>query len=568
MNKKTRLHWLYLLLFALMALPSCSDDKNEDPATDPDPEPEPPTVTETETTRLNKAVHTYLTNYYLWDEEYIQKNADPDYSQDFDNFFYNNLLKLSTNTLDGKTYSYEDAQGTHTVRSLYSYIEQLPDYAFSDTKAAGESKIAKENALTFGFLWGRAFVKGETQQGNIYAVHLELSGVYPDSPAAKAGIGRGHIIAKVDDKEILYKGTPVLVNGKQEIEYEPYANTELVNDLLFPEQSGSHTVTFYRLKEEDKTETVTLSTATMPLNPILHHQVDQVQGHTVGYLVYSNFDAGFDAELFDVFKEFKAAGITDLVLDLRYNGGGHTISANLISTCIAGDACKEKAFMELGYNSARMKKLNGVRPHENFAYQNYSNLSMALTEGMLNLSRLYVIVSANTASASELVINSLRGIDIPVFLIGTTTHGKNVGMEYIDLGKQGNYKSSEYSDMEHTYRVAPITFMSFNAKGESDYANGFAPDLEVDESNPFQEEKMLRIYRPWGVWEDKDRQEYLYCFALEEITGDHTILKRPEAQATKGVDQAAEEVLIQQGRCKQWPLRHRYQGVMLKPMDE
>ena len=80
-----------------------------------------------------------------------------------------------------------------------------------------------------------------------------------------------------------------------------------------------------------------------------------------------------------------------------------------------------------------MKALGNQRPIQKFAYSQYDNLSTSLSAGGLKLQKIYCLVTDDSASASELVINALRGIDIEVILIGTTTHGKNVGMEGVEL---------------------------------------------------------------------------------------------------------------------------------------
>lgn len=175
------------------------------------------------------------------------------------------------------------------------------------------------------------------------------------------------------------------------------------------------------IKVKDKDGKVyTINSGPIYANPIIHHQVNE----KIGYLVYSAFESGFDQELFDVFKEFKSQNITELILDLRYNGGGDVTSANLISSCIAGDLCIDKTFASYRYNDERMKVLGNQRPIQKFAYSQYDNLSTSLSAGGLNLRKIYCLVTDDSASASELVINALRGIDIEVILIGTTTHGK------------------------------------------------------------------------------------------------------------------------------------------------
>ena len=224
------------------------------------------------------------------------------------------------------------------------------------------------------------------------------------------------------------------------------------------------------IKVKDKDGKVyTINSGPIYANPIIHHQVNE----KIGYLVYSAFESGFDQELFDVFKEFKSQNITELILDLRYNGGGDVTSANLMSSCIAGDFCVDKTFASYRYNDERMKALGNQRPIQKFAYSQYDNLSTSLSAGGLKLQKIYCLVTDDSASASELVINALRGIDIEVILIGTTTHGKNVGMEGVEL-TAGTDK----------YLLFPITFQAYNAKGFGDFENGFTPDYEINENQP------------------------------------------------------------------------------------
>ncbi len=210
-----------------------------------------------------------------------------------------------------------------------------------------------------------------------------------------------------------------------------------------------------------------------------------------------------ELRLFNVFKDFKNKNVTDLILDLRYNGGGHTMSANLIATCIAGTASQGKVFSSLRYNDERMAKLNNKREDELFAYSSYPNLGTSLSAGSLNLPRVYCLVGNGTASASELVINSLEGIDLDVILIGEKTTGKNVGMEY-----------EEYTVRNNTYRVVPITFQSYNAKGFGEYEKGFEPDILMDETNPYNEQGVFYIHKDYG-----NNEEPLYAKAIELITG-------------------------------------------------
>lgn len=303
--------------------------------------------------------------------------------------------------------------------------------------------------------------------------------------------------------------------GYEDFFYDALGNGKKINnnninnfyyDILSPDATINYTLT------EDVVEggtitgqkEYTITSKATYNNPVIFSNVkEDIEGHRIGYLVYSGFEAGFDQELFNVFKDFKNKNVTDLILDLRYNGGGHTMSANLIATCIAGTASQGKVFSSLRYNDERMAKLNNKREDELFAYSSYPNLGTSLSAGSLNLPRVYCLVGNGTASASELVINSLEGIDLDVILIGEKTTGKNVGMEY-----------EEYTVRNNTYRVVPITFQSYNAKGFGEYEKGFEPDILMDETNPYNEQGVFYIHKDYG-----NNEEPLYAKAIELITG-------------------------------------------------
>lgn len=414
-------------------------------------------------TNINSQVDAYLRKMYLWNDEY--KTLNLDFTQTYEDFFYGALESMTTNTLDKKPSPY----GGYT---LFSYIEKREKI----TAPRNTKLVEKELRYLLG-ITGMAIINIE----NIGYCFI-VQGVYPDSPAAQQGIKRGTMITKVNGKKIT------------ESNYE-----NLYYALLSP-PSGAYTVELTDVNEA----VTTVTSQAMYANPIIHKQVKEVNGRKIGYLVYSEFDAGFDEELFNAFKYFKNERITDLILDLRYNLGGYTISANLMATCIAGASSKGKVFTQFRYNEERMKKEhNNKRPTEEFCYSNYENLGKSLAEGDLGLSRVYCLVSYNTASASELVINSLKGIDVETILIGEQTRGKNVGMEYTELTNDGD-----------TYRVVPITFQTYNAKDFGDYSNGFTPTLTLDETNPKNQEKTFYKYREYGT-----NEEPLYAAAIKMITG-------------------------------------------------
>lgn len=423
---------------------------------------------------INTQVDAYLREMYLWNDEY--KTLKLDFTQNYEDFFYGALGSMTTNTLDKK----ETTNGKYT---LFSYIEK------KEAITRSTKLVDKELEYSFGITGMIAL----NLNGIGYC--FSVQGVYPDSPAKKAGIKRGDIIVEINGAEI--------TSGSLSNHFY---------NLVYPTQVSTIRLGLYNSEGEKS-----ITSEAMYLNPVIKKQVKTINNHKIGYLVYSGFDAAFDEELFDSLKYLKNEGITDFILDLRYNGGGHTISANLIASCIAGSASQNKVFAQYRYNDERMKEYDNKRPEEQFAYSSYRNLGTSLTAGALNLSRVYCLVGSNTASSSELVINSLKGIDIEVILIGETTVGKNVGMEYTDLKID-----------DSTYRVVPISFQTYNAKGFSDYSTGFTPNLQIDENDPKNEGNTFYNYREYG-----SDEEYLYAAAVKMITG----------QDTKAMTRSSENVM-------------------------
>ena len=190
----------------------------------------------------------------------------------------------------------------------------------------------------------------------------------------------------------------------------------------------------------------------------------------IGYLVYTAFEAAYDDDLRAEFDKFKEAGVTDIIIDLRYNGGGHVSSSEMLASILAGNKCAGKVFAYERYNDERMKKRKRD-PKDYTTYERRMFQSATAQKYGFDFKTIYVIGTNNTASASELTINALRGIDQRVVLVGCeNTNGKDVGMEvYSPVRAYGGYY----------YELAPISFQSYNAKGESDYDNGFAPDLNT-----------------------------------------------------------------------------------------
>lgn len=425
---------------------------------------------------VNVVVDNYLREKYLWNDEY--KGLTLDYSLDYKDFLENNLMSLTTNTLDKKP------SGSSGNFGLFSYI--IKKYAVSSVRS--KTEVPKELEYNFGFINFVSLTLTNSQN-----INFVVQGIYPDSSAESEGIKRGTILTKVNNQNITRSN---------------YAT--IYQTLMISSKPSTITVT------DTDNHTFSITSNAIDKNPILCSKVSSVKGHNIGYLAYSSFDASFDSELFDAFKDFKRKQVTDLVLDLRYNGGGHVISADLIASCVAGAKCQGKVFISYRYNRERMEKLNNKREDQLFSYSNYGNLGTSLSEGGLNLNTLYCLVSGNTFSSSELVINTLRGIGINVILIGETTGGKNVGMEVKTFKANGG-----------EYELAPITFQSYNAQGFGDYEKGFSPNYPIDEGDA-DGNGYFDGYQDFGT-----DNEVMYAKAVSLITGQAFSLSATRSKAVQ-----------------------------------
>ena len=247
--------------------------------------------------------------------------------------------------------------------------------------------------------------------------------------------------------------------------------------------------------------------------------------------IINQFDAAYDDELLAAVKKLKDGNITDMVLDLRNNGGGHVITSNMLSTCIAGAACQGKVYEYYRYNDSRMATVEKTAKEtgkeydsaskkffDEFYYGDYYGVD--LRNYALNMTRLYVLVTGNTASSSEAVINTLRGLDgFTVKLIGEKTNGKNVGME-VSKFTVGNY----------SYELAPISFQGYNAKQVTVDKNGLAVDTACEEWDG-----ELKDYG--------DRSEPMLAAALSQITGQKSVSVSGTRSTAPGVRPATDITL-------------------------
>lgn len=199
------------------------------------------------------------------------------------------------------------------------------------------------------------------------------------------------------------------------------------------------------------------------------------EGEKVGYLMYNQFVADKSSDLNLVFADFKSEGITDLVIDLRYNGGGSVRNCVELASMITGQFSDE-IFAQEQWNSKLLTYITDRFGEESLFNRFVGELSDGEPINSLNLNRVYVITTSESASASELLINGLASY-IEVIQVGEPTVGKNVGSitlyDYID--NEGT------KNPDHTYAMQPIVLKIANSEGYADFADGLPPNTNVSE---------------------------------------------------------------------------------------
>ena len=218
--------------------------------------------------------------------------------------------------------------------------------------------------------------------------------------------------------------------------------------------------------KDDVDSESTIATSSSSSTVILD-SIYNIGGHTIGYMCYTEFDE--KADLYEPLQQFADSGISDLILDLRYNPGGYVATSQYLSTCIVSEQAYGQIFEQLVYNDIISEYYRETTGDEKtyFYFGNPSEQGKLLGTGYvgLNLSCLYVITSSYTASASEALITGLRPFT-DVVIIGETTVGKGVG-------------SYSCSDDNYKYALQPITFRYYNANYETVSDDGLTPDYYI-----------------------------------------------------------------------------------------
>lgn len=273
---------------------------------------------------------------------------------------------------------------------------------------------------------GFGFGSGFNSDGELF-----LSFVFKNSPLYAQGINRGWQIISIEGQ------TPTPEN---------------YSSLIGPSEAGL-SKTFVFKSPEGTTQVHTFTKAAITMNTVLLDTVYTFAAKKIGYFVLESFISTSEAELNTVFADFKSKGVTDLIVDLRYNGGGQVSVSSYLANLIGGSVAYGNIYTKSYHNS----KLSWKNSYITFDTENNS----------LQLNKVTFVTSKSSASASELLINGLKPF-IGVTLVGEKTHGKPVGMY-----------TFTFNDPSIDWAFVPICFTMRNANNEGDYFDGIPVNISA-----------------------------------------------------------------------------------------
>ncbi len=281
---------------------------------------------------------------------------------------------------------------------------------------------------------------------------IVLAYTEPNSPATNVGLARGAQVLTVDGVDV--------ANGN---------NVNVLNEGLFPSTTGATHTFVVRDQGAVNTRVVTMTSASVTTSPVQNTKVIDTGNGRVGYMQFNSFNFPSEGALVNAFRQLTTGGVNDLVLDMRYNGGGLLYISSQLAYMITGAAqTSGKIFEKETYSDKRVADNTDpdyVSPFYGISsgFDNTNTVANAALPS-LGLSRVYVLTSGGTASASEAAINALEGIGVRVIRVGSTTRGKPYGFVPVD-----NCGTTYFS----------VEFKGANQLGFGDYADGFAPTCAV-----------------------------------------------------------------------------------------
>jgi carboxyl-terminal processing protease len=336
------------------------------------------------------------------------------------------------------------------MSDLYLWYREMPDVnpvSFPSPEAYLEAVRYRPLDTTFSYITSRAandafysdsqFI-GFGLSTSLDGAEMRVTQVFPDSPAAEAGLARGDRIVEIGGRAV----AALVESGEIGSAFGP-SEIGVETDLVLVDRTGASRSAHMAKR------LVTIPTVSLT-------RVYTIEGRRVGYIFFRNFVQPSVEALDNAFAELAAQRVDDLVLDLRYNGGGLVGVAQHLASYIGGLRTDGLVFAEYFHNDRNTAR-NRILRFESKPQD-------------LRLNRLIVVTTKGSASASELVINALRPF-MPVVVIGGATYGKPVGQYGI-----------AFCDL----LLAPVSFSLRNADGQGDYFDGFAPDCAAPDDADHQ----------------------------------------------------------------------------------
>ena len=361
-------------------------------------------------------VRGWIDETYLWYDEVPSTLLSADYATPVSYFA---VLKTAAGTASGR------------AKDRFHFTSDTAAY-----RALSQQGVSAGYGIEFAYL-------SSTRPRDVRVAYTE-----PGSPAASAGIGRGARVLEVDGVDAA-DGT----------------DTATLNAGLAPAAAGEQH-SFKLAQPDGSKRSVTLTSALIASTPVQNvKSIDTASGR-VGYLQFNDHNAPAESQLIAAVNQLKSAGIADLVLDMRYNGGGLLAIASELAYMVATPAATQgTTFERLLFNRKDPFGFTAAQATVPF-YATTRGYSAAAGQALpqLGLSRVTVLAGADTCSASESVVNALRGVGVTVNLVGGSTCGKPYGFY-----PQDNCGTTYFA----------IQFQGVNQQGFGDYGDGFAPTCAV-----------------------------------------------------------------------------------------
>jgi carboxyl-terminal processing protease len=316
---------------------------------------------------------------------------------------------------------------------------------FSYINIPNDATTITPNNRNFGFDYVTVSDQNSTKIIGIIKLVLK------DSPASRAGLKRGDYISKINGKTLTS------------------ANAQTLQEEIL--SSDRFSLGMAELNNNTWTDTRTIELAKgVILDQKEISKVMEINGKKIGYLYFLDFNGGLASSLGAVFSNFKNEGISDLILDLRYNSGGQVSEAAAICAMIAPNISFDKPFITYRGNKNGGTRTESIGTAATF--DRTVNFNTLLQQN-LGLSSVYILSTAATASASEVMINNLKPF-IQVIQIGEKTRGKDEASFRIFDAR---------SPKQINWEMHPIIYKLFNAQGAGNYSAGIAPDVTENEIN-------------------------------------------------------------------------------------